>query len=83
MKKAQAFICDGFETADKAIAGACEILIESFSEDNRLRSWVYNEIWSYSSVVSSVKDETADDKKHSKSIMISQKKFLKCKATAF
>ena len=62
-KEAQAFICDGFETADKAIAGACEILIESFSEDNRLRSWVYNEIWSYSSVVSSVKDETANDKK--------------------
>lgn len=62
-KEAQAFICDGFETADQAIAGACEILIESFSEDNRLRSWVYNEIWSYSSVVSSVKDETADDKK--------------------
>ncbi len=62
-KEAQAFICDGFETADKAIAGACEILIESFSEDNRLRSWVYNEIWSYSSVVSSVTDETADDKK--------------------
>lgn len=62
-KEAQAFICDGFETADKAIAGACEILIESFSEDNRLRSWVYNEIWSYSSVFSSVKDETADDKK--------------------
>lgn len=62
-KEAQAFICDGFETADKAIAGACEILIESFSEDNRLRSWVYNEIWSYSSVISSVKDETADDKK--------------------
>ena len=62
-KEAQAFICDGFETADKAIAGACEILIESFSEDKRLRSWVYNEIWSYSSVVSSVKDETADDKK--------------------
>lgn len=62
-KEAQAFICDGFETADKAIAGACEILIESFSEDNHLRSWVYNEIWSYSSVVSSVKDETADDKK--------------------
>ena len=38
-------------------------MIESFSEDNRLRSWVYNEIWSYSSIISSVKDETADDKK--------------------
>ena len=54
-EEAQAFVCDGFETVDKAIAGACEILIESFSEDNRLRSWVYNEIWSYSSIISSVK----------------------------
>lgn len=62
-EEAQAFVCDGFETVDKSIAGACEILIESFSEDNRLRSWVYNEIWSYSSIISSVKDETADDKK--------------------
>lgn len=62
-EEAQAFVCDVFETVDKAIAGACEILIESFSEDNRLRSWVYNEIWSYSSIISSVKDETADDKK--------------------
>lgn len=62
-EEAQAFVCDGFETVDKAIAGACEILIESFSEDNRLRSWVYNEIWSYSLIISSVKDETADDKK--------------------
>lgn len=62
-EEAQAFVCDGFETVDKAIAGACEILIESFSEDNRLRSWVYNEILSYSSIISSVKDETADDKK--------------------
>ena len=62
-EEAQAFVCDGFETVDKAIAGACEILIESFSEDNRLRSWVYNEIWSDSSIISSVKDETADDKK--------------------
>lgn len=62
-EEAQAFVCDGFETVDKAIVGACEILIESFSEDNRLRSWVYNEIWSYSSIISSVKDETADDKK--------------------
>lgn len=62
-EEAQAFVCDGFETVDKAIAGACEILIESFSEDNRLRSWIYNEIWSYSSIISSVKDETADDKK--------------------
>jgi len=62
-KEAQAFVTDGFETAEKALAGACDILIESFSEDNRLRSWVYNEIWSYSSITSTVKDEAADDKK--------------------
>ena len=55
------FITEGFETADKALAGACDILIEAFSEDNKLRSWVYNEIWSYSSIISSVKDEVADD----------------------
>ncbi len=57
------FITEGFETADKALAGACEILIEAFSEDNQLRSWVYNEIWSYSSIISTVKDEAADDNK--------------------
>ncbi|SDO46983.1 uncharacterized protein SAMN05216347_101137 [Streptococcus equinus] len=61
--EAQAFLTEGFETADKVLAGACEILIESFSEDNRLRSWVYNEIWSYSSIVSNLKDEKADDTK--------------------
>lgn len=57
------FITEGFETADKTLAGACEILIEAFSEDNQLRSWVYNEIWSYSSIISIVKDEAADDNK--------------------
>lgn len=57
------FITERFETADKALAGACEILIEAFSEDNKLRSWVYNEIWSYSSIISTVKDEAADDNK--------------------
>lgn len=57
------FITEGVETADKALAGACEILIEAFSEDNQLRSWVYNEIWSYSSIISTVKDEAADDNK--------------------
>lgn len=57
------FITEGFETADKALAGACEILIEAFSEDNKLRSWVYNEILSYSSIMSTVRDEAADDNK--------------------
>lgn len=62
-EEAKAFLAEGFDTPAKALAGACDILIEAFSEDNQVRSWVYNEIWSYSSIVSSVKDEAADDNK--------------------
>lgn len=62
-EEAKAFLTEGFDTPAKALAGACDILIEAFSEDNQVRSRVYNEIWSYSSIVSSVKDEAADDNK--------------------
>lgn len=62
-EEAKAFLTEGFDTPAKALAGTCDILIEAFSEDNQVRSWVYNEIWSYSSIVSSVKDEAADDNK--------------------
>lgn len=62
-EEAKAFLTEGFDTPAKTLAGACDILIEAFSEDNQVRSWVYNEIWSYSSIVSSVKDEAADDNK--------------------
>lgn len=62
-EEAKAFLTEGFDTPAKALAGACDILIEAFSEDNQVRLWVYNEIWSYSSIVSSVKDEAADDNK--------------------
>lgn len=62
-EEAKAFLTEGFDTPAKALAGACDILIEAFSEDNQVRSWVYNEIWSYSLIVSSVKDEAADDNK--------------------
>lgn len=62
-EEAKAFLTEGFDTLAKVLAGACDILIEAFSEDNQVRSWVYNEIWSYSSIVSSVKDEAADDNK--------------------
>lgn len=62
-EEAKAFLTEGFDTPAKALAGACDILIEAFSEDNQVRSWVYNETWSYSSIVSSVKDEAADDNK--------------------
>lgn len=62
-EEAKAFLTEGFDTPAKALSGACDILIEAFSEDNQVRSWVYNDIWSYSSIVSSVKDEAADDNK--------------------
>ncbi|MGT2681491.1 Tex family protein [Streptococcus porci] len=61
-KEAEDFVTDGFETADKALAGACDILSEALSEDAKLRSWTYNEIWANSQLVSTVKDSSADDK---------------------
>ncbi|AWN19330.1 Tex family protein [Streptococcus sobrinus] len=56
------FVSEDLPTADKALAGALDILIEVLSEDNRLRSWTYNEIWNYSLLVSSLKDASLDDK---------------------
>ena len=47
-EEAQNYLTDGFETTTKALSGAVDILIEAFSEDNKLRSWTYNEIWNYS-----------------------------------
>lgn len=61
-KEAEGFVTDGFETADKALAGACDILSEALAEDAKLRSWTYNEIWANSQLVSTVKDSSADDK---------------------
>ncbi|EFQ56516.1 Tex-like protein N-terminal domain protein [Streptococcus downei F0415] len=60
--QASNFINQGFPSTDKALAGAVDILIEVLSEDNRLRSWTYNEIWNYSLLVSSLKDPSLDDK---------------------
>ncbi|MGT2757221.1 helix-hairpin-helix domain-containing protein [Streptococcus ovuberis] len=56
------FVSESFSSADKALAGAVDILAESLSEDAKLRAWTYNEIWTYSSLVSSLKDESLDDK---------------------
>ena len=42
--EAEKLTSEAFPTADKALAGAVDILIEAFSEDNSLRSWTYNEI---------------------------------------
>lgn len=61
-EEAQNYLTDGFETITKALSGAVDILIEAFSEDNKLRSWTYNEIWNYSSITAVVKDESLDEK---------------------
>ncbi|MGT2887624.1 Tex family protein [Streptococcus didelphis] len=61
-KEAENFLSEGFATVDAALAGAVDILVEAMSEDRKLRSWTYNEIWTYSSLVSLVKDAELDDK---------------------
>lgn len=61
-KEAEAFISEGFETAEKALSGACDILVEALSDDSKLRSWTYNEIWANSQLTSQLKDQAADDK---------------------
>lgn len=61
-KEAEAFTSEGFETAEKALSGACDILVEALSDDSKLRSWTYNEIWANSQLTSQVKDQEADDK---------------------
>lgn len=62
-KEAEQFITEGFDTAEKALLGACDILIESLAEDNHLRAWTYRYIMSKSYLTSTVKDLDADDKK--------------------
>lgn len=62
-KEAEQFITEGFDTAEKALLGACDILIESLAEDNHLRAWTYRYIMSKSYLTSTVKDRDADDKK--------------------
>lgn len=61
--EAATYLTDGFETAQKALAGAVDILVEAMSEDAKLRSWTYNEIWNYSRIVSTVKDQSLDERK--------------------
>ncbi|MGT2910555.1 Tex family protein [Streptococcus cameli] len=56
------FICEGFDTAAACLAGAVDILTEAISEDTKLRAWTYQEILQYSVLVSSLKDQAADEK---------------------
>ena len=61
--EAENFVCEGFETADKALAGAVYILIEALSEDVSIRSFVNREIEQHSLITSTLKDESLDEKK--------------------
>lgn len=60
---AEPFVTEGFASPQEALAGAVDILEEAMSEDAKLRSWTYNEIWQYSRLVSTLKDEQLDEKK--------------------
>ena len=60
--EAEKLTSEAFPTADKALAGAVDILVEAFSEDNSLRSWTYNEIWKNSEITSILKDQSLDEK---------------------
>ncbi|WP_186603349.1 Tex family protein [Streptococcus sp. sy018] len=62
MTKAEDFVSEQVPTVDAALEGAVHILIEALSEDSRLRSWTYNEIFTYSFLKTSLKDESLDDK---------------------
>ncbi|HHZ1695936.1 Tex family protein [Streptococcus pyogenes] len=60
---AEPFVTEGFASPQEALAGAVDILVEAMSEDAKLRSWTYNEIWQYNRLVSTLKDEQLDEKK--------------------
>ncbi|HFI0790707.1 TPA: Tex family protein [Streptococcus suis] len=61
-EQAAGFICEGFDTAQACLAGAVDILVEAISEDNKLRSWVYHEVQTNSSLTSELKDQEVDEK---------------------
>ena len=60
--EAQTFVCEGFETPEACLAGAVDILTEAISEDTKLRAWAYQEILQHSAILSSLKDQAADEK---------------------
>ena len=60
--EAESFITEGFDTREQALAGAMDILIEALADDAKLRSWLYNDIWSNSRIRSDLKNQEADDK---------------------
>ncbi|MEW4353671.1 Tex family protein [Streptococcus pneumoniae] len=60
--EAENFTNEHFPTKEAALSGAVDILIEALSDDTKLRAWTYQEIREHSRLVSTVKDETLDEK---------------------
>ncbi|EHJ52449.1 Tex family protein [Streptococcus macacae] len=63
LDQAASFVNELFDSPEKALAGAVDILVEALADDAKLRSWTYNEIWANSSIASEVKDPSLDEKK--------------------
>ncbi|MCW1056010.1 Tex family protein [Streptococcus anginosus] len=61
-EEATALTNETFPTAEAALAGAVDILVEAVSEDVQLRAWTYHEILTNSSIVSTLKDQDLDEK---------------------
>lgn len=61
-EEATALTNETFPTAEAALAGAVDILVEAISEDVQLRAWTYHEMLKNSSIVSTLKDQDLDEK---------------------
>ena len=61
-EEATALTSETFPTAEVALAGAVDILVEAISEDVQLRAWTYHKMMTNSSIVSTLKDQDLDEK---------------------
>lgn len=61
-EEATALTNETFPTAEAALAGAVDILVEAISEDVQLRDWTYHEMLTNSSIISTLKDADLDEK---------------------
>ena len=61
-EEATALTNETFPTAEAALAGAVDILVEAISEDVQLRAWTYHEMLTNSSIISTLKDADLDEK---------------------
>lgn len=61
-EEATALTNETFPTAEAALTGAVDILVEAVSENVQLRAWTYHEMLTNSSIVSTLKDQDLDEK---------------------